>query len=84
MRATALTNSEARGGEEVVLCPGLRESAGEPRTTATRKGNRWLRTVLVVPALGRSALGQRPRRPLPPILGHRGHHRPSSPGAACS
>jgi transposase len=57
------------------LCPGQNESAGKRRSGKTRKGNRWLRRVLVqgahavLPVAG-CALAARSRR-----LRHRGHQK---------
>jgi transposase len=58
------------------LCPGNHESAGKHRSGRTRKGNRWLRGVLVQAALAAirandSAFAARYRR----IMRHRGHKK---------
>jgi transposase len=58
------------------LCPGQNESAGKHRSGKTRKGNRWLRGVLVQAAQAAitvkgCALGARYRR----IMRHRGHKK---------
>ena len=58
------------------MCPGNHESAGKRRSGKTRRGNRWLRTVLVEAgrAAGRTkrtALGARYRR----LRTHLGHGR---------
>lgn len=57
------------------LCPGQHESAGKRRSGKTRKGNRWLRRMLVQAAhaairVPGSALAARYRR-----LRHRGHSK---------
>jgi transposase len=50
------------------LCPGNNESAGKHRSSKTRKGNRWLRSVLIQAALAggtrstKGALAARYRR----------------------
>lgn len=57
------------------VCPGQHESAGKRKPVKTRKGNRWLRSTLVLAAKGAirskrgGALEARYRR----ILRHRGH-----------
>lgn len=56
------------------LCPGNNESAGKHRAGTTRKGNRWVRTMLVEVALAATRkkdgpFGARYRR----LLRHRGH-----------
>jgi transposase len=57
------------------LCPGQHESAGKRKPTKARKGNRWLRSQLVLAAKGAirsqkgGALAARYRR----LLRHRGH-----------
>jgi transposase len=56
------------------LCPGNNESAGKHRAGTTRKGNRWVRTMLVEVALAATRkkdgpFGTRYRR----LLRHRGH-----------
>jgi Transposase IS116/IS110/IS902 family len=58
------------------MCPGQHESAGKRQSGKTRKGNRWLRSVLVETALASirkrdCALGSRYRR----LLRHRGHKK---------
>jgi transposase len=58
------------------LCPGNHESAGKHRSGRTRKGNRWLRGVLIQAALGAirakdSAFAARYRR----VMRHRGHKK---------
>jgi transposase len=58
------------------LCPGQNESAGKRRSGKTRKGNRWLRGLLVPAAYGAikvrdCALAARYRR----IMRHRGHKK---------
>lgn len=58
------------------LCPGQHESAGKHRAVKTRKGNRWLRGLLVQAAhaaitVKGCALGARYRR----IMRHRGHKK---------
>jgi transposase len=59
------------------LCPGNNESAGKHRSGKTRKGNRWLRGVLIQAALAggtrstKGALAPRYRR----VMRHRGHKK---------
>src|SRR5262245_57571742 len=59
------------------LCPGTNESAGKHRSGRTRKGNRWLRSVLIQAALAggtrstKGALAARYRR----VMRHRGHKK---------
>jgi len=59
------------------LCPGNNESAGKHRSGKTRKGNRWLRSVLIQAALAggtratKGALAARYRR----VMRHRGHKK---------
>jgi transposase len=58
------------------LCPGQHESAGKHRSGKTRKGNRWLRGMLIQAAnaavmVKTSALAARYRR----IMRHRGHKK---------
>jgi transposase len=58
------------------LCPGNNESAGKHKSGKTRKGNRWLRRVLIEAAsaatrTSNTALSARYRR----IMRHRGHKK---------
>jgi transposase len=59
------------------LCPGNNESAGKHKSGRTRKGNRWLRSVLIQAALAtgtrstKGALAARYRR----VMRHRGHKK---------
>jgi transposase len=59
------------------LCPGTNESAGKHKSGRTRKGNRWLRGVLIQAALAggtratKGALAARYRR----VMQHRGHKK---------
>lgn len=58
------------------LCPGNNESAGKHKTGRTRKGNRWLRALLVECALAAirtkdAPFGARYRR----VMRHRGHKK---------
>jgi transposase len=58
------------------MCPGQHESAGKRQSGKARKGNRWLRSVLIEAALASirkrdCALGSRYRR----LLRHRGHKK---------
>jgi transposase len=59
------------------LCPGNNESAGKHKSGRTRKGNRWLRGVLIQAALAggtratKGALAARYRR----VMRHRGHKK---------
>lgn len=58
------------------LCPGNNESAGKHKSGKTRKGNRWLRTLLVECALAAirtkdAHFGARYRR----VMRHRGHKK---------
>ena len=63
------------------LCPGNNESAGKHKSGRTRKGNRWLRGVLIQAALAggtRATMGSlaaRYRR----VMRHRGHKKAASP-----
>jgi transposase len=59
------------------LCPGQNESAGKRRSGKTRRGNRWLRTVLIEAPSRRAAA--RPKAPSRPGIAaswqHRGHKK---------